>query len=634
MKKPRLFGTYDFETYEWVNPLCGDLFNGHEHTYVVDRDSPVEVVRRLLSEMEASEIDDWWAHNGGKFDALFIVDCIKQLPGWKCDGATASGRIISLRIMSPHNCWTLKDSFAVIQASLDKALTSFDIPHKKVFTKADYDALDTDPRAMCKHSDEKLREGCQADTKGLWHLIDKARAMFEEWGGQLKSTFSASALTVVKAQFGKPLASHEGQQWANDIARRSYCGGRVEVFKHMPFGLHREYDVTSSYPWSMTQPLPWNLLGYGEPRIFDKDILSIVYAKVTVPKQYIPPLPYVPPTGGLFFPYGVWSGWFTSAELAYAIQHCGVTAVLHDAINYTVEQPFAAFVEKVFKVKQQSTGAVREFTKLILNGCYGKFAQKPETSKLRMFESASEAWEWAREHSNQQPKPINASNTAWEVKVRRWPKHTHYALASFVTAYSRILLHKHLTAAANNGDNRLLAYCDTDSVHCRQDSGRDYFNRILQEKADALGGLKLSADNFNPKYYAPKLYTLSPETGETLHIAPADPSKRQIVYKSKGFPVSAAAFARIVEGERVGNPKGRMQLVKTQLKKDNPVIHLTEEQTAKQWHGQSTKRFCIPFDPEGDTEPWSVKELHEGAHEKQASPIAPHRPAGPKTRRG
>jgi len=616
------FGTYDFETYDWVNPLCGDLFDGTDHAFALDRESPMAVVRSMLAEMEASDVSVWWAHNGGKFDALFIVDCLRQMPGWRCDGAVASGRIISLRVMAPNKTFTLKDSFAVIQSSLDKALTSFDIPHKKVFTKEDYEALEKDGRAMLKHSDVKLREGCQADTTALWHLVDKARHMFEEWGGTLKSTFSASALSVVKAQVGKPLPSHEGNQRFNDIARQSFCGGRVEIFKHAPNHVLREYDVTSSYPWSMTQPLPWELIGYGKPQIYNPEIASIVYARVTVPKQYVPPLPYCPPSGGLFFPTGTWSGWFTSVELAYAIEHCGVEVRFHDAINYTVAQPFDSFVNRIFKVKQTATGALREFTKLILNGCYGKFAQRPETSKLQVFATAEEGWEWALKNEKQKPTPINGSDTAFEVKVRRWPKHTHYALASFITAYSRILLHKHLTGRTTRngaGYTQGLSYCDTDSVHCSPSADL--------RTGDELGDLKVELDEYRARFYAPKLYMLSKlADGSAEHFVPEEfgPSgkaKVQTVYASKGFPVSADAFARIVQGERVGNPKGRMQLVKTMLKKDARVKHLSESETAKQWRGQSVKRFAIPGHPEGDTEPWDVRELHEGLHEKQNSPL-------------
>lgn len=602
------FGTYDFETYDWTSPLCADLFDGAEHTFSLDREDPTAVVRSMLAEMEASDIDVWWAHNGGKFDALFVVDCVKQLPGWKCDGTVAGGRIISLRLFSPNGTFTLKDSYAVIQASLEKALTSFDIPHKKVFTKADYAQLEKDPRAMLKHSDVKLREGCQADTRALWHLVDKARVMFEEWGGKLKSTFSASALTVVKAQYGKPLASHAGKQNFNEISHSAYSGGRVEVYRHMPALPQCEHDLISSYPWSMTQPLPWHLEGFGESKIYDPNTLSVVYAKVDVPKQYLPPLPYAPPSGGLFFPWGKWSGWFTSAELVYAIEHCGVTATFMDAVNYTVDTPFKEFVEKVFKVKQESTGAKREFTKLILNGCYGKFAEKPERGKLHMFATSDEAWDWATKayKRKRHVTPLNQENTAWEEKVHRWPAHTHYALASFVTAYSRIRWHQGASEVLRRNTHGL-SYGDTDSIHCDMDLGP-------MPVGAGLGDWQRKRENYLAKFFAPKLYTLKPCDGA------------ESVYASKGFPVSADAFWRIVGGQKVGNPKGRMQLVKTQLKKNASVTHLSEGETLKRWHGYSIKRFAIPKHPEGDTEAWNVRDLHEGLHEKQQSALAPIRP--------
>lgn len=636
--KPLAFGTYDFETYDWTKPLCADVFDGQEHDYTIDREDQTAVVRALLFAMESSGCSTFWAHNGGKYDALFVVDCLRQLKGWKCDGAVAAGRIIQLRIMSPHACFTLKDSYAVIQSSLDKALVSFGIPHKKVFTKEEYERLDTlktftpgcpnqRPKggkdcvchnccglwSMRDFSDEKLRKGCQADTEALHALIRVAEDMFIEWGGQLKSTFSASALSVVKAQVGRELVSHEGQQWANDIGKKTYAGGRVEVFKHTPKDWLTELDITSSYPASMSEPLPWFLKGWEAPNLYSKDTLQLVYAKVRVPEQYIPPLAYVPPTGGLFFPTGEWSGWFTSAELVYAIENCGVTARLHEAVGYTVAQPFKPFIDKVFAEKKTATGARREFCKLVLNGCYGKFAQKPENTKLQMFDSAAEGLAWARKNAHKQPLPLNASNTAWAVKTHRWPKQTHYALASFITAYSRILWHRGAVAAQG------LAYGDTDSIYCV-----DAFN--VMPKGNDLGWWMEKRNAVNGRFYAPKLYELHCRGEAEYYRAPTKDDRYKPVFASKGFPVSAEAFARIVQGERVGNPKGRMQLLKTQLRKDAGVKHLSEDETAKQWSGRSNKRAVIPFDAEGDTRPWDVRELHEGIHEQQQSPNAPHRP--------
>lgn len=629
-KQSKPFGTYDFETYDWTKPLCADAYcpvgeNAFQHAYSIDREDPVTVVRNLLFELEASEVNEWWAHNGGKYDALFMVDVVKQLKGWKCDGAVAAGRIINLRVMSPHSTFVLKDSYAVIQSSLDKALESFQISHKKVFTKDDYKAINEDKRGMRMFSDEKLKLGCQADTEALHALICKARDLFEEWGGSLKSTFSASALSVVRAQVGKPLATHEGNQWANDIGKKAYCGGRVEIFKHSPDFFLNEVDVTSSYPWSMSKKLPWHLIGWDKPDLYSDSKEQLVYARVNVPEQYVPPLPYVPPSGGLFFPWGEWSGWFTSAELRYAIEYCNVDALLHEAVSYTSEQPFESFIQTVFTEKQISIGARREFCKLVLNGCYGKFAQKPENTRLLMFDSAEQGLKWAREHANKQPEPLSASNTAWSFKTFRWPKQTHYALASFITGYSRILLHKHLIHAGTG-----LSYCDTDSVHgSRLTDWRPFIN-------DKLGGLKLELEQYIARFYAPKLYELHPRADNadaSQYMRPVNKGDHNAHYASKGFPVDAESFRRIVEGERVGNKLGRMQLLKTQLRKDSGVRHLGEDETRKQWSGRSNKRFAIPNSPTGDTKPWHVRELHEGAHEQQQSPIAPVRPVGPKARR-
>lgn len=614
----KAFGTYDFETYAWVNPLCFGLHTETESEFYINRNNPDDVAKTCLEAMEhiayENDVKQWWAHNGGKFDVLFLIYAMKQMKGWRCDGAVASGRVISLRVMSPRVAFELKDSYAVIQSGLAKALTSFEIPMKKVFTEEDYQGLDNckgcadraenDKHHTCmlKHSDAKLEKGCLADCESLHLLLQKASGMFADWGGQMKSTFSSSALTVVKASLGKDLPSHEGQQHFNAMCRKAYKGGRVEVLRHAPQEKQREYDFTSSYPWSMTQTLPWDLLGQGSPR---EDALSIIEATVTVPAQYIPPLPYVPKGGGLYFPIGTFTGWFTMVELGYAIEKCGVTAVLHDCINYTIESPFQDFIAKVFETKAKSVGALREFCKLIMNGCYGKFGQKPENTKLKVFSSREDAIQFERTHACEQ---VSGDGTALSVAEFRWPKQTHYALASTITAYSRCLLHESLLLANKP------SYCDTDSIHCIPTPALD--NKVNAK----LGGLQMKHDGYTACFYAPKLYRL--RVGNPCPCTDAKCKKPHNVYASKGFPVSADAFERIVLGESVGNPKGRMQLVKTQLRTGSAVIHLGEDETQKVWSGNSNKRKLRMFSPDGDTQPWHIRELLEGKHHAQRSPIA------------
>lgn len=598
------FATYDFETYEWTKPFVFCVYSKHfGHFKAVARERVTEavVVQSALQAMrdlcKGHGVTTFWAHNGGKFDVLFIIDALRHMPGWKCDGITAAGRVIILRVMAPDCTFELKDSYAVIQSSLSKALQSFEVPTVKTFTEDDY------AKDMRKLSDARLLEGCLRDCEALYTLLERVESLAEGWGGQLKSTFSSTALSLLKAHIGRPLPSHKGQQWANEIARKAYHGGRVEVFRHCPNGAMRYYDISSSYPFSATQPLPWRLLGRDKPRLFDKAVRQIVFATVTVPPQYMPPLPFVPPDGGLFFPTGTWDAWFTSIELEYAIEQCGVTARLHEAISYSVETPFKSFIDTVFETKRTSTGAKREFAKLSMNGCIGKFGQRPENTKLKIFNTRAEGIAFAQK--NEDVRALSEDWTALEVKTMRWAPHTHYALAGFVLANSRILLHQRAMLAESSSPKCPVCYVDTDSIQCEGlTSGLEGY------VGELLGMMKVEVAEMDARYYAPKLYCY------------VDKATGKWTYKSKGFPVDGKAFERIIRGELVGNPKGRMQLVRTQLKNsEGGVIHLSEEETEKRWNGRSVKRRILPGEF-GDTEPWTAEELIEGAHHAQVSPLA------------
>ncbi len=598
------FGTYDFETWDWVNPFVYCVYTPEQHTKGVLREgekSPFNAPGWTLRYMRALALEGvkvFYAHNGGKFDVLFIVAEIQKMPGWKCDGITASGRVIALHVTADDGTtFDLKDSYAIIQSGLAKALESFEIPYRKTFTADDYAG---DMRSL---SDGALLEGCLADCEALYRLIERAQSMAEGWGGQLKATFSSTALSLVKAHLApKELPSHEGQQWANEICSKADRGGRVEVYKHAPERIMRYYDISSSYPHSMTKALPWRLLGYSQaPELFKAGVMSVVYASVRVPEMYLPPLPFVPPSGGVFFPTGRWSAWFTSIELEYAMAMCGVKAEVHEAVEYTVETPFKSFIDTVYETKRTSTGAKREFAKLAMNGLGGKFGQKPENTKLKVFSTPEAAKAWAF-YCSGECSPYSTDGSILEVSTFRWPKHTHYALAAFIKAYSRIHLHE-LSLKCQH-----LAYVDTDSLQCVASKYLD------GEVGGALGDLKIELDEMHGHYFAPKLYRyMDVKTGEWT-------------YKSKGFPVNADSFARIIKGEAVGNTKGRMQLFRAQLRKGNTEVrHLTEEETEKAWNGRSAKRRILPC-AEGDTLPWTADDLVEGRHLEQRSPFAKNWP--------
>jgi hypothetical protein len=590
-------GAYDFEAWSWTKPLCCGLRWGavgrrawrfiKDETKRRPEDVAPQVLYAMLNVASTDDVWDWWAHNGGRYDVTFMLDAAIRL-GWTATGHVAGGRVVVLHLRAPNAKKVLRlfDSQAVVPSSLRAASEDFALASHKLFTEADY-SID-----VRKWPAERLEDGCRTDCELVLQLLERVESMLEEWGGGLRGTFSSSALSVVEARVEVPdMRPHRGY---NEVARHAYCGGRVEVFHHLPDWKLCELDVCSSYPWSMSQPLPFIVRGAARTRrevlrvLEGKGLDGVVRARVTVPECHVPPLPWVL-DGAMYFPTGTWEAWFQAAELRHAMRH-GVTVEPFEAVAFEVEQPFAEYVAELYRLKSQAKGAVRTFAKLLLNGSYGKFAQKPERENLRVFASGADAEAFAFGLPPNRVRFLSLEDKRFVSEaVERWSRTTHYALAGAITAHSRILLHDALARAPG------LAYCDTDSVHAAVDS-MVVLRKLLGDK---LGQLKVEQASMAATYYAPKVYELHPDGGEP-HFA------------SKGFPVNERDFRKMVRGEPVRVE--RMRLVKRQLRKGGAPARDVD---VKRWSGRSMKRAPLA---DGSTRPWTVDELRTLVHEEAKSP--------------
>lgn len=578
-------GAYDFETYDWTKPLAVGLrWGDSDWLYLRNATSP-EVVTRfaLFAFFEVASKggpSEWWAHNGGNFDALAIMAQAAR-DGFSLNIATAmGGRVVRMEISDGKRKVVLKDSYAVVPSSLKTACKDFELTVSKLFDETDYSA------DMRQCPPKRLEAGCRADCEAVLELLNNVAGRFGKWGGALKTTFSSSALSVIKGQVALPVIPPE----ANLIADQAFYGGRVEVFEHAPPWTLREYDVTSSYPWSMTQVLPHEYVGDVAPNLTDEGVSK---ATVSV-NAAIPALPYRDRKRGLYFPNGVWTGWFCNNLLRYVSQNNLAHVTLRETHAYTAWQPFKGYVEKLFQVKATTHGAERNFVKLLLNGSYGKFGERPDKEKLVLHASEREAIEaLVRAEVSGNPNTVLGDDCRFQlVPTFRWPRHTHYALAGYITAYSQILLHRHLMNANN------LCYCDTDSIHASPSPG-------LEAAVNAdLGGLKVEVQNMTANYFAPKIYELFNLDTKEAFVA------------SKGFHVSPADFRRIINGELLA--RETIMKAKTQARTGNTFTRLEGTKAPKRgWSGRSMKRKPLS---NGATKPWEVEELERGRHLEAVSP--------------
>lgn len=615
-------GVFDFESYDKVGYMEGRLactpfmvcmrWYNHEgkklDAFVIDRKNPTHVIEYCLGIMSLNRDVTWYAHNMGNYDGLILLDTIINL-GWKLRGTTNGSQVIEFRITprAKEKPIVLRDTINLVAGSLshkDKhgqkcdaencagcIPCDFELPSKKLF-KDEYTC------DMRKQPDDKLLEGCFADCQLTLELLDTVDNLISSWGGERKLTLASSALSCIKASLkarDETIPNHddyENGRAQNQTSKLAYFGGRVEVFRHAPEYLCREYDINSSYPHAMTMPMPWEPCG--EIDKLPSKHEGIVNATVTVPEtMYFPPLPYRSPYGGVFFPTGTWRGWFALPELQYA-ETLGVTIHVHKTLMYTRRNPFTEFINTAYEIKSTSHGAKRHFAKILMNSAYGKFGMRQQRESIYIFESQESAIaEMLRTKKGEYVnagkfRPLNDSGRVFAKQEYAFSPTTHYAIAAYITAYARIALHRLLVESH-------AAYCDTDAIH----SGFTF------RTSTALGGLKLEMSGYKAEFYAPKIYRLTPDEGGKPTIA------------SKGFKCDAQVFESMVRGEDVGIY--RTKRLRTLLRQGSEFEAAWQ---VKCWHGLSMKRRPLYGSQHEDTRPWTVDEINSGVYRKAKSPFA------------
>ena len=284
--------------------------------------------------------------------------------------------------------------------------------------------------------------------------------------------------------------------WISEMfVRRSYFGGRNEIFKfHAKDGYVN--DINSSYPWSMTQPMP-----IGKGTYYRGDTgksFGFIRANVYVDDNFKIPILPVRKDGLLIFPTGSFSGTWFSEELNYAEEN-GYKVDRIEGIMYEKSPDvFKSFIDKFYKIKSESENSSQtKIAKLILNSLYGKLGSRDVYSKVSVGNSNHPLVTTVTDTientivTSIEPGCIKQDdiNTYLDIKntkivinpdmvkeISKDKRTNVVQLASAITAYSRIKLHK----AMSEKDIGLL-YVDTDSVFSEKGLNTSYIGDKLGE---------------------------------------------------------------------------------------------------------------------------------------------------------
>lgn len=499
----------------------------------------------------------FYAHFGGASDMVFLLRELLADERYSVRGVFSGSSAIVVTVERGNYRWTFVDSFWLMRVPLRKIGAWLGLPK-----------LDM-PEATASWAIQL--EYNERDCVILYDALKQFEQVILDRGGQLCVTAASTALDIFKRRYlERPIVNTLPiDEWA----RPSYIASRVERLEEYCRRAYI-YDINSSFPFSMTQAVPGNLLRVNKK--LDSP-LYIADVEVRVGEQHIPPLPYRDSDGRIYFPTGTMRTRLTSEDVL-----CGDFDILkvHSAWHFEGRYDMAAFAEDFFKLRAEG-GFQSECYKIVLNSLYGKMAERSEKQVLLVRPKV-------------RPDPLHSEAIAphcYLVDEQITVEHSHVPISSIITARSRRLLRDWMLEAERRGGR--VYYCDTDSI---------FTDVELEDRPGELGRLKLENTIEQGAFKGSKLYAYRDASGNEK--VKAKGFSRRVSEAGERQPLTYDDFARIADGESI--IVERMLRIRELLRREGDAYTPRTIRQHKELRAPRPKRKPMS---DGSSAPWAIEEL-------------------------
>lgn len=519
---------WDIETANWDEFVCGAIWTPADGTTVYEDED--QLAEHLLSLAPGATA---WAHAGGKFDVLWLLDWCRRnghIP--KAQIRLSGSSIASLSIVRGP---VLRDSARLMPMSLREACTMFDGCAQK--ERLDFDCVcgercggycaisKTMSRSMMAH----LKNYLEADIHSLRDTLICLSQYAEENELLLAGTVASTAWRTAKERC--KLDDAEWDLRAYNIARAGYKGGLCAVRKTRADIVHK-FDRRSAYPAELSKPVPCGVMRVLDsrtaPMAFGRDKPGIFQATVDVPESMNPPLP-VKIAERIVYPWGKIDGAWPANELRYAIERGAKVLSWQGGIAWADEEPrLKPHVDHCFGLREKAKSkALKTWLKFIANSLTGAFAQNPEQDVVAIGDYADDPrWE-----------PVGKYDWIWRRQTFRISQRAHVHWAATLTGGARVELNRQIDHA---GDDWV--YSDTDSCNATRELTRNVGMQLGEWANEGIVSDWVAI--------APKVYSYE----KTLPATVEGPHEFEA--RSKGIPNAAKHWQKISTGEQITLDRG------------------------------------------------------------------------------
>jgi len=453
-----------------------------------------------------------YAHNAGRFDYLFLLPWLMRVGlalGFRFSIIPVASSIQVLDVwkgkpredgsIDRNRVWRFLDSYRLIPTSLDKAAKTFGLAGKM---KHDLHLPEGDPSWEIYNGQ---------DCSELYGVLEKFHNYIENvLLGEVGITAPATAMKIFRRNYLKhslprSVSTHE-------FVRRGYFGGRVEPFERRSENL-RYYDINSSYPRAMLEPMPAGEAAEcdGEPpERFLRSRIGFVEADVLVPDMHIPVLPVKDEKSGkLIFPTGKLSGVWEWTELQVALAEGAKIVNWKHSVWYEPIPIFKDYIEALYSYRDKNhpnyDPGLADVCKNMMNASYGKFGMKTLRRQFYLYDDP-------KLPDSAVPVTPDPDCLLYVAEEEVDAAYIMPQIAARVTALGRVRLYQAMKSASCQacwpmkcacGRNEFVAYTDTDSI----------LTPTVLPTSSVLGELKDEIPEWSGqivgRFIGPKVYILS-----------------------------------------------------------------------------------------------------------------------------
>lgn len=377
-------GAFDIECADWDTFVLGACYDGHRPIVFYDCDQLLDHLRSVGG--------TWWAHAGGVYDLLLVLERCRAR-GISCQVDRTQHRITRIVIGK----LILRDSYALWPVPLDEICGAIGCEIPSLPWRC---TCGRDCGGYCRIA-EKARAGepdledyCKADCRALYEGLHWLAELAVESKIDLRGTLGQTAWKNAQAELGVPDSTIPWHLWRG--IRQADKGGRQAIIRPFAHGPGAHHDICNAYPAQLARAeLPIGacrpLGGDSARRALERLRPGVYSVTVRVPEdRFLPPLPWH--CGGqLTFPTGVFSGTWTLPELVCAFERGTALECVRTAIVWEATAPiFGPLVERWYELRRElgrkTPGG--QWIGRMAKALTGKFAERPDRMRVQFHPEA------------------------------------------------------------------------------------------------------------------------------------------------------------------------------------------------------------------------------------------------------